>query len=144
MKQVFAIDVGGVLANKQHEGEAIAGALEAVKKLYASFRLEIVSQCGAKRAADTPRWLQNAGFSPYLAAQTYIGFKKRKTPVLAKIGARYFIDDRLKHVIPAATADKALTVFWLSQDQRAELPAKLSNVIKVKSWDEVMKWLETP
>ena len=89
MKPVFAVDVGGVLASKQHDGEPVKGAMAALSELQDSFDLQIVSMCGRNRALKTREWLVLNGFDRYFSKQTYIGFdEKNKNRVLRQIEAQ--------------------------------------------------------
>lgn len=102
--KVLAIDVGGVLASKQHDGQPVEGSLEAIITLSQYYDLWIVSQCGRNRALKTREWLQEWGFDKYIPRekQVYIGFDEPdKNRVLKEIEADYFVDDRVKHIKPA-------------------------------------------
>jgi hypothetical protein len=101
VKEVFAIDVGGVLASLQHDGEPMPGALKTLRALEDRFELWVVSQCGKNRALRTAGWLAAYDFPIPDERQIYIRFGEKKAPVLSRIDAAYFIDDRMKHVFPA-------------------------------------------
>lgn len=102
MKPVFAVDVGGVLASKQHDGQPMEGSIEGVKRLQEHFDVKIVSQCGLYRQRQTIKWLEEHFPNITLSDQYYIGFDQpNKNKVLKQIGATYLIDDRAKHILPA-------------------------------------------
>ena len=104
-KSIFAIDVGGVLASKQHDGEPTIYSLESIQYLSNFFDCWIVSMCGKQRALQTRMWLFREGFERFIppAKQIYIPFSAgNKNEVLKDINARFFIDDREKHLKPAA------------------------------------------
>lgn len=147
MSKVFAIDVGGVLGSKQHDGSPVPYSLGAVKYLYeAGFELWIVSMCGKQRAIDTVDWLRENGFDRFIPdkRQIYIPFKdKNKNARLNEIGANYFIDDRLKHIVPAfhevPTLEKIFHMVpedWIDQ-------VNLDRMIytPIKSWYDVLFYL---
>jgi hypothetical protein len=135
MKPIFAIDVGGVLANKHHEGEPMAGSLQAVQQLAERFELWVVSQCGKTRANNTKVWLAEQGFLIPLQRQVYVSFKEEKLPVLRSLGASYFVDDRGKHVVPALHCKTIKTVFHLAPEPLYEQRSRYKHVT---SWDDLM------
>lgn len=101
-KIVMAVDVGGVLASKQHDGEPASGAKEALSYLSHFCTLHIVSMCGSSRAIQTHDWLSDHDLAGFFATQTYIPFSHvDKNRELQRLGAQIFVDDRLKHVVPA-------------------------------------------
>ncbi len=139
----IAIDVGGVLASKQHDGQPIDGSMTAIELLDdKGFNLWIVSQCGKARARGTKKWLYDFGFDVLIpeAKQIYIGFdEQNKNRVLRQIKADYFIDDRWKHIRPACdiAKDRAITCFHLT-DTPAWPPVP-SNYIHVISWKQIVE-----
>lgn len=102
LKPVFAIDVGGVLANQQHDGPVDPLCLAVLHQLSHKYELHIVSQCGNQRKKDTMYWLAQREVPIDVHRQHYVTFKQSKAPVLAQLKAVWFIDDRVKHLEPAA------------------------------------------
>jgi hypothetical protein len=101
-RPVFAVDVGGVLASKQHDGLPVDGCKNVLRNLHEHFTLHIVSMCGKQRQADTEAWLLQWELMPLFEGRHYLRFAEGdKNRVLRAINARYFVDDRLKHVVPA-------------------------------------------
>lgn len=102
MRIVMAVDVGGVLADVRHSGDPMPNALTVLNILeQKGFEIHIVSQCGKQRAIQTKLWLRHHLFNIPSDRQHYVSFKQSKLPVLEKINANIFVDDRLKHIIPA-------------------------------------------
>jgi 5'(3')-deoxyribonucleotidase len=98
----IGIDVGGVLANKQHEGKLMPFAAEVLGELATAHKLYIVSQCGKARAEHTKGWLADQGVPIPLPDQFYVGFKEQnKNRLLKRLAIDVFIDDRAKHIRPA-------------------------------------------
>jgi hypothetical protein len=116
-KPVFAVDVGGVLASQQHDGEPVTDSLAALQLMEPHFDLWIVSMCGVARAQHTKRWLRDNGFGDLFPhdKQIYIGFNHdSKNAALADLNATFFVDDRVKHVRPALGLPLMYCVFHMS------------------------------
>ncbi len=135
MRPVFAIDVGGVLASKQHDGEPEPGSLEALVQLSAKFELFIVSMCGKKRETDTKLWLAEHKFPIPPYKQFYVRFSGSKLPVLNRIGAEYFIDDRAKHISAAIAGCSTLKTAFHYRDFNMAFDG-------VQSYQPVTAWYE--
>ena len=140
MKPVFAIDVGGVLASKQHDGVPVEGSLEAVEFLDKHFDLYVVSQCGRNRALMTREWLREWKFPIPELKQIYIPFSETKIPALHQIRARYFIDDRWKHVKPALRLPAIRMVFHLDPEGLSHAD-NFQKYVLVKSWEAVQGYM---
>lgn len=140
MKPIFAVDVGGVLASKQHDGVPREGALEALADLDSYFTLWVVSQCGKNRALMTKAWLKEWAFPIPLERQIYVGFNENKWEPLRKLKAIYFVDDRLKHVVPALGLPMMYRVFHLPEQVSDRLEAPQSEKYRlVTSWAEIVQ-----
>lgn len=114
-KPVFAVDVGGVLFNQQHDGEPMRGCREGLLQLTAHFDLKVVSMCGRNTALKTRERLEHHGLSLFFSEQVYLPFGcKNKNEHLKKIGASFFVDDRIKHVRPALVVSGMRHVFHMS------------------------------
>lgn len=136
-KQVFAIDVGGVLASQQHDGEPIAGALAALIVLNEVFELQLISMCGPKKATATYLWLRQHGLEQYFKGQTYIPYShQNKNAELVRVKASFFIDDRWKHIGPALEI-KGLNCFHLNtlNEKKVSVSPQYN---PVETWEEVM------
>jgi hypothetical protein len=157
IKPVFAIDVGGVLASKQHDGEPVENSLDIIPELANLYDLWIVSMCGTRRAEDTKLWLREWEFDRYIPVdhQIYIPFKdKNKNYQLDKIKAKYFIDDRIKHLRPAIQVPSIVKLFHFGDD-RAEIYADMRKecfyesltrkepieYIQITHWIEILTFL---
>jgi len=114
-KKVLAIDVGGVLASLQHDGEPVAFSKAAIKALRQKYHIVIVSQCGKNRAAHTKLWLAKHNFGIPLEDQYYVSTKESKAPVLTRLRASFFVDDRFKHVMPALAVPTMESVFHFTE-----------------------------
>jgi len=132
-KPVFAVDVGGVLASKQHDGQPLAGCLRYLPLLADKYDLKIVSQCGKNRALLTRQWLGEHDLAKYFSDQIYLGFEfPNKNVHLKKIGARTFLDDRKKHIFPALRL--GIKCFHLGSSE-PELVAQGSLYTYVPDWE---------
>ena len=140
LKPVFAIDAGGVLANKQHEGAPMEGAHEALWRLSALYDLHLVSQCGQQRRLDTAMWLATHDLPIPPEKQHYVSFKEFKAPVLERIDARYFVDDRMKHVRPALEVPRLIRVFHFAPgfDDVFGEPSDHPKYVRVGDWKEIL------
>lgn len=138
-KPVFAVDVGGVLASKQHDGEPMPGVREGLIRLYDKFDLQIVSMCGRNRALKTREWLDHYALAPFFSHQTYIGFEHRnKDKVLREIDAEYFVDDRAKHVRPALMLPRMKKVYHLCPREEA-VDTFIRRYVWVSGWDNIIE-----
>lgn len=138
-RQTIAIDVGGVLADKQHEGEPKTGSLSVIARLYQSQDLWIVSMCGKARAVHTRQWLAEHGFEEFIPPhkQIYIPFEAHnKNKELNRISATVFIDDRWKHIGPATNIPRLNCILFCAGEGQHEQWHR-SNVAVVHGWDEV-------
>lgn len=139
MKPVFALDVGGVLASRQHDGQPRAGAIVALAQLHQDFDLWVVSQCGRNRALKTREWIANFGLPIPHAKQIYIPFGKSKVPHLKELKAVYFVDDRIKHVGPALGVSSLKRVFHMPEPgMELEVVSYFDKYRRVDSWDQLI------
>jgi hypothetical protein len=96
----IGIDVGGVLADLQHNGPISPDALQVIKQLQDSglYKLYIVSQCNKQRQEQTKRWLEEMKVPIPLSQQYYINFKEPDKGKLAKkLKLNVLIDDSPRH-----------------------------------------------
>jgi 5'(3')-deoxyribonucleotidase len=143
-KEIFAIDVGGVLASKQHDGEPMLGAKDAIDILSDKFELWIVSMCSESMEYKTTNWLYANEFHKYIPRRNwlYIAFERgNKNRALVEIGANYFIDDRIKHIKPAFQVQSLKTLFHFSPQNENMFKFNNNNYIKVYSWMDVLDYL---
>lgn len=138
-KPVFAIDVGGVLANKHHEGPPQPGVVEILNELAQQYTLWVVSQCGLKRRLYTEQWLAAHSFPIPPERQIYVSFKETKTPMLSAIRANYFVDDRFKHVSPALAVPSMVRVFHFG----IENLFPVGKYMPVASWRDIQTYLKS-
>jgi hypothetical protein len=134
-KPVFAVDVGGVLASKQHDGFPIEGAVSALATLSKHYMLWVVSQCGRNRALQTEEWLRDHKMEMFFHPEhrIYVSFKENKTEPLRTLKAEYFVDDRMKHCVPAQNVDSIDTIFLFGK-QDEWTPYKTGKIINVETW----------
>lgn len=139
-KPVFAVDVGGVLASLQHDGMPTMDSLPILHELEPYFELWVVSMCGKGRALHTRHWLKQWMFPFPVERQIYIPFRdKNKNAELKKIGARYFIDDRIKHIAPALNHCPKLVLALHFQFDRPIMPGQVieNRYLNVNTWKQV-------
>jgi hypothetical protein len=149
-KEIFAIDVGGVLASKQHDGEPLIGVKDAIDILSEKFDLWIVSMCSESMEYKTTNWLYANEFHKYIPRRNwlYISFERgNKNRALVEINARYFIDDRLKHIQPALDLIHNLKCFHFSDNHNYEISPYVNinennygNYIRVNNWMDVLDY----
>jgi hypothetical protein len=142
-KPVFAIDVGGVLASKQHDGLPMEGCAEALHELSTLYDLWIVSQCGRNRALKTREWLDHWLLPIPATKQIYVPFSETKVEPLRKLDAVYFVDDRIKHVVPAINKVPSLRcVFHLVGEMKPEFQLQHPKYVWVPTWASLLTNLE--
>jgi len=138
MKPVFAVDVGGVLASLKHDGVPQVGSIGALKYLLPRYEVWVVSQCGFKRARDTAVWLEERGFDIPKARQIYVPFEEHKWPHLKRLGAVYFVDDRIKHVDPAVHYVPSLERAFLF-GKPPDLKFATPKILAVPNWANLLE-----
>lgn len=124
----------------------VHGAVEAISHLSSKYLLQIVTSRPDSTRSPTLKWLDthfSKLFHNFHFTNIYAGANgvkpKTKSEVCREIGAVLIIDDAMKHArevansgIPALLPDRP----W----NQGEEP---KGVLRVHSWDEIVKWINT-
>jgi len=136
----FALDVGGVLASMQHDGEPQEGSREFLYAHLDMFEFWVLSQCGTTRKHDTIKWLKEHDFPIPHSRQLYVNFSELKWPDINSFNMRYFIDDPPRHVVPAERSCPYVKAFFLFG---YHLKSGFAQRIHItKDWAAVTKFFE--
>jgi len=113
---IIGIDVGGVLADYQHNGKIAENAINTIQLMQARGHITyIVSQCGKARQLHTIDWLIENKVPILRNNQFYIDFKtKTKGTLVKQLRLDVLIDDRPKHGF--AAMQNGCSWYHLSQD----------------------------
>lgn len=141
----IGIDVGGVLASLQHEGQYPSDANRVIIELQSlGHRLFIVSQCGKQRQQETRKYLKDNGTPINQDSQYYIDFKvKTKAGLIDKLNLDVLIDDRPKHGFAAIN----LGCYWLHFTEFPLLEKWRQDIddglyCHVRNWQEVRQAID--
>lgn len=110
-------------------------SLEASHILAERFDLWVVSQCGLTRARQTRDWLDKHKYPIQPDRQIYVPFSEQKWPHLKRLGAKFFVDDRMKHCEPAIRYVPTLNaVYWFGHN----VPVAIPKIVAAPDWMSVM------
>lgn len=128
------------------EVEPIPGAVEAVRCLRDRHLLDIVTSRPDTFRECTHTWIERFFPGIFRALHFTNGFgaangvrKRLKSEICKEIGAIVLVDDALKHA--EEVAKKGIPVLLPDRPWNRDYTPR--GVIRVKSWDEIISWIET-
>ena len=123
----------------------ILGAVEAILKLASRHRLEIVTSRPETVREQVLTWLNRHLPETFKEIHFTNGFagmagsiKRAKSEICREIGAHAFVDDALTHAEDVARAGIPV----LLPDRPWNRDRTPDGVIRVKTWDDIVKWTE--
>jgi len=140
---------GKYIASKEYtDMPPISGAVSAINRLSSRYDFVGVTSRPEFIAEATNKWLKKhfkSGIIKAIYTSFVMGSVSQQSSILTKagvcqeLGASYMIEDHLGHVLPVSELD--ITVFLIDQpwNQAGALP---KNVIRVKNWLEIEKYLD--
>ena len=130
-------------SDTHHHAPAVAGAIEAVKKLSEDHSLVIITSRPEFIKEHTLNWLERnfgAHFDHVYFTNLFkgSGTKKSKAEACKELGVDIFIDDHHVYAQDVAQSGKSVLLFNAPWNQSNELHP---NITRVSSWDHILSHL---
>lgn len=155
---ILGVDIGGVIIDRVNDGTdtsffsqnylrttPVPKVFEALHKLVASRfgdRVHLVSKCGQRVEDKTLHWLKHHNFYELTQVKPdHVHFcreRHEKAGICKSLGITHFVDDRLE-VLSYLGAVRVRYLFKPSLDEVRRYSHYLGEVIRVESWDEILK-----
>lgn len=126
------------------ETAPIPGAIEGIRKLSKDYDIHIVTSRDEKLRPSVSEWIRDK-FENLIDSMHFTGqynaahdHKLTKVDVCNDLGIEYFIEDALHNAIPIAESGRKV---FLLDNPWNQSPNLHSNIIRVNSWDEIVRLL---
>lgn len=147
---IIGLDAYEEMANYVYERESslaaepVPGALEAIGTLARWGEVHLVSARPRRRIEFAREWLLRHGVAESISRYHTSAEGTDKLTLCTRIGARWLIDDDVRHLRAAASQDGGaapeIGLIWL-QAGRADIPENLDGIRACPDWERILELL---